>query len=75
MNPTVRSLVALQDVELKIALLQKQISGVPLKIQSFQTELNRLKHEHEREVARSQELARQRRALEGGVEMLPDLCL
>jgi predicted nucleic acid-binding Zn-ribbon protein len=69
-NPTVRNLVALQDVELKIASFQKQISGVPLKIQSFQTELNRLKQEHEREVARSQELAKQRRALEGGVEML-----
>jgi predicted nucleic acid-binding Zn-ribbon protein len=69
-NPTVRNLVALQDVELKVASLQKQISEVPLKIQCFQTELNRLKQEHEREVARSQELAKQRRALEGGVEML-----
>lgn len=70
MNPAVRNLVALQDVELKISSLQKQISEVPLKVQSLQSELNRLKTEHEREVARSQELAKERRSLEGGVEML-----
>ena len=70
MNPAVRNLVALQDVELKIASLQKQISEIPVKIQCFQTELNRLKQEHEKEVARSQELSKQRRSLEGGVEML-----
>ena len=69
MNSAVRNLVALQDVELKIAALQKQISEVPIKIQSLQAELDRLKQEHEREVARNQELAKQRRALEGGVEM------
>ena len=70
MNPAVRNLVALQDVELRIASLQKQISEVPVKIQYFQNELDRLKQEHEKEVARSLELARQRRSLEGGVEML-----
>ncbi len=69
MNSAVRNLVALQDVELKIAALQKQISEVPIKVQSLQAELDRLKREHEREVARNQELAKQRRALEGGVEM------
>ena len=70
MNTAVRNLVALQDVELKIASLQKQISDVPVKIQSLQAELDRLKQEHDREVARSQELAKQRRTLEGGVDML-----
>lgn len=70
MNPAVRNLVALQDVELRIASLQKQISEIPFKVQCFQTELNRLKQEHEKEVARSQELGKKRRTLEGGVEML-----
>ncbi len=70
MNSAVRSLVALQDVELKITALQKQISEIPTKVQSFQAELDRLKREHEREVARSQELAKQRRTLEGVVDML-----
>ncbi len=70
MNTAVRSLVALQDVELKIASLQKQISEIPIKVQGFQAELDRLKREHEKEVARSQELSKQRRSLEGGVDML-----
>ena len=70
MNSAVRTLVALQDVELKIASLQKQISETPTKTQILQAELDRSKREHETEVARSQELSKQRRALEGGVDML-----
>ncbi len=70
MNSAVRTLVALQDVELKIASLQKQISEIPTRTQSLQANLDHLKREHEKEVARSQELSKQRRALEGGVEML-----
>jgi len=69
-NSAVRTLVALQDVELKIASLQKQISETPTKTQILQAELDRSKREHETEVARSQELSKQRRALEGGVDML-----
>lgn len=70
MNSAVRDLVALQDVELKIASLQKQISEVPSKILSLQAELDRLRQEHDREVARNQELSKQRRSLEGGVDLL-----
>ena len=70
MNSDVRNLVALQDVEQKIAGLQKQISEIPVKIQSLQDELRRLKQTHEQRVAHSQELAKKRRTYEGEVDML-----
>ena len=70
MNPDLRNLIALQDLELNITGLQKQVSEIPGKIQKFEGELMRLRAEHDSEVASSKELANKRRSLEGEVEML-----
>jgi len=69
-NPDLRNLIVLQDLELGIAGLQKQYSEIPQIIQSKENELARLRSEHDRKVEQSRELANQRRALEGSVELL-----
>jgi len=69
-NPDLRNLIALQDLELHITGLQKQASEIPDKIQKFESESARLRAEHDSEVANSKELANKRRSLEGEVEML-----
>jgi predicted nucleic acid-binding Zn-ribbon protein len=69
-NPDLRNLIALQDLELKIAFLRKQIAEVPVKIQSFQNELQQLQAAQQERNVRLQELGKQRRALEGSVEVM-----
>jgi uncharacterized protein len=68
-NPELRTLVALQDLELRIASLQKQASDIPSKNQGFENELQRIRTEHQDRVAHSKELANHRRTLEGQVDM------
>ncbi|HYK90064.1 MAG TPA: C4-type zinc ribbon domain-containing protein [Acidobacteriota bacterium] len=70
MNADLRNLIALQDLEMKIANIQKQISDTPLNIQGFRGELNRIKQAHAERVAHAQELTKQRRTLEGEVDMM-----
>ena len=67
-NPDLRNLIALQDLELNIASLQKQASEIPDKKQILENELERIRSEYDREVVRSKDLANQRRALEGDVD-------
>jgi predicted nucleic acid-binding Zn-ribbon protein len=69
-NPDLRNLIALQDLELKIAFLQKQISEVPVKIDSYQIELQQLHSAHQERTSRLQGLGKQRRTLEGGVDLM-----
>jgi uncharacterized protein len=68
-NPDLRNLIALQDLELKITGLQKRASDIPNVIQSFEDELKRGREEYEARVARSKELSNHRRTLEGQVEL------
>jgi uncharacterized protein len=68
-NPDLRNLIALQDLELKIASLQKQTLEIPNKIQSFESELLRLKSEFQARGAHMKELGNRRRALEGQVDV------
>ncbi len=70
MNPDLRNLIALQDTELKIAGLQKEISEVPDRVQTLEAEFKQLVVGHEERVARSHELAKRRRTLEGDVDVL-----
>lgn len=70
MNPDLRSLIALQDTDQKIAALQKQIADIPSKKQTFQEELELLRRTHEEHVARRQTLTKRRRTHEGEVEMM-----
>ena len=69
MNPDLRNLIALQDLELKIAGLQKQVADIPNLIQSVENELRRVREEHDVNVARAKELANHRRTLEGQVDL------
>jgi uncharacterized protein len=69
-NTGLRNLIALQDLEQKIADRQKQISEVPTKVQQSQEELERLKKAHSDRVEGSQELTKRRRAHEGTVDLL-----
>jgi predicted nucleic acid-binding Zn-ribbon protein len=69
-NPELRNLIALQDLELKSAELQKQLSDIPLQIQNLNEELERLTSAHEERVATAKELANRKRTLEGQVDML-----
>jgi predicted nucleic acid-binding Zn-ribbon protein len=68
-NPDLRNLVALQDLELKIASLQKQAAEIPNKNQQYEEELQRIRAAHEERVAHGKELANHRRTLEGQVDM------
>jgi len=69
-NPSLRNLVALQDIELKITSLQKQISETPNKIQTLKNELERLQRDHQERVLLLQELTKRRRAREGEVDSI-----
>ncbi len=70
MNTDLRNLIALQDLELKISSIQKNIADTPLKIQEFEQELGQLKQKHADRLVHSQELTKQRRTLEGEVDMM-----
>jgi predicted nucleic acid-binding Zn-ribbon protein len=69
-NPDLRNLIALQDLELNIASLQKQASEIPNNKQVLENELERIRSEYDQEVVRSKDLANQRRTLEGVVDDL-----
>jgi uncharacterized protein len=67
-NPDLRNLVALQDLELSITSLQKQISEIPKQVQAFENELEHLRSEFQTRSAHMKELANRRRLLEGQVD-------
>jgi predicted nucleic acid-binding Zn-ribbon protein len=69
-NADLRNLIALQDLEQKIAGLQKQIHDIPIQVQTLQDELQRLTTVHQERIARSQDLAKRRRSLEGDVDLM-----
>ena len=69
-NSDLRNLIALQDIDQKIVSIQKDISDIPARVEGFRGELQRLKEEYQSRVSRSQELARNRRAKEGEVDMM-----
>ena len=69
MNPDLRNLIALQDLELKITSLQKQASEIPSKNQSMEDELQRIRSKHQERVAHAKELSNHRRTLEGQVDL------
>lgn len=73
-NADLRNLIALQDLELRIASLQKQAAEIPNQIQSLNHELQKIQAEHQERVARAKELANKRRTLEGEVDMLSAKC-
>jgi len=69
-NPDLRNLIALQDIELKIAGLQKEAFDIPGTIQNLSDELQRAKAEFEARVAHMKEMSARKRTLEGQVDVL-----
>jgi uncharacterized protein len=69
-NPDLRNLIALQELDQKIANLQKKIVDVPGKIQTLQEELELLTKNHHDKIVTSQELAKRRRVSEGEVDLM-----
>jgi uncharacterized protein len=69
-NPSIRNLIALQDFELKITSLKKQISDNPGKILAVRNELDRLLKDHQDRAQLVQELGKTRRAKEGEVDLM-----
>ncbi len=70
MNPDLRNLIALQDIDTKTVTFKKQISEIPEKTQSYRDELQQMEHIHQKRVALHQDLAKQRRARESDVELM-----
>jgi predicted nucleic acid-binding Zn-ribbon protein len=68
-NSDLRNLIALQDIELKIASLQKQVADIPGKTQAFENELRRVQSEHQDRIALMKDLGNKRRTLEGQVDL------
>jgi hypothetical protein len=69
-NPDLRNLIALQDTELKIASLQKQISDIPKQVETYREELVRLEEAHQHRVVQLQEDTKRRRTFESEVDMM-----
>ena len=69
MNPDLRKLIALQDIEKNIAVLHKKVSEIPAKTGELQAAAERVKAAYEEKVALTKELANRRRTLEGEVDL------
>jgi predicted nucleic acid-binding Zn-ribbon protein len=68
-NPNLRKLIALQDIEKNIAVLHKKVSEIPLKVNELETAAGRSKAAHEEKVSLAKELANRRRTVEGEVDL------
>jgi predicted nucleic acid-binding Zn-ribbon protein len=69
-NPDLRNLIALQDLELIIAGLQKEVSDIPNKIQNFDSELKSIQTGYQERVTHSKELSNRKRTIEGQVDLI-----
>ena len=69
MNPDLRKLIALQDIEKNISVLHKKVSEIPIKISDLETAAQSKKAAYEAGVSLAEELANRRRTLEGEVEL------
>ena len=70
MNYDLRNLIALQDIELKIAGTQKQVSEIPSQVAALRQELQSIEQAHSERVAHFQEDAKRRRTFEGAVDLM-----
>jgi predicted nucleic acid-binding Zn-ribbon protein len=68
-NPDLRKLIALQDIEKNIAVLHKKVSEIPVKTSELQAAAERVKTAYAEKVSLAKELANRRRTLEGEVDL------
>ncbi len=71
-NLELQNLIALQDLELRIADFQKQSSEIPNKIESYNSELQKIQAAHNERANHLQELSKNRRNLESEVDTSRD---
>jgi predicted nucleic acid-binding Zn-ribbon protein len=69
-NPALRNLISLQDIDHKISHTKKQIAEIPSRVESYREEFRRLADAYQAKLALSQELVKQRRSQESDVEMM-----
>jgi hypothetical protein len=69
-NPDLRNLVALQDIDQKIISLRKQITEIPSNTQAYREEIRQMEEAHQGQLALHNESAKQRRVRENDVEMM-----
>ena len=69
MNPNLRKLIVLQDIEKNIAVLNKKISEIPLKVKELESAAGRAKAAYENKASLAKELANRRRVFEGNVDL------
>ena len=69
MNPALRKLIALQDIEKNITVLHKQVSEIPAKTKELQAIAQSLKIAYEEKIELAKDLANRRRTLEGEVNL------
>jgi len=68
-NPALRKLIALQDIEKNITVLHKQVSEIPVKTKELQAVSQGLKIAYDEKVARMKVIANRRRTHEGEVDL------
>ena len=69
MNPDLRKLIALQDIEKNIAVLHKKVSEIPVKINELEATALRAKAAYDEKAGHTKELANRHRTFEGEVDM------
>ena len=69
MNPDLRKLIVLQDIEKNIAVLHKKISEIPAKTNELEALAGCVKASYEEKSSLMKELANRRRTLEGEVDL------
>ena len=69
MNPDLRKLIVLQDIEKNISALHKKAAEIPVKTSELQAAALRVKTAHEEKLSLTKDIANRRRTLEGEVDL------
>ena len=72
MHPELKTVIELQQVDLKIAELTTRIDGLPAQIQTLQTQLDEFIHAHEERKKRLTENQKERRELESEIKLIQE---
>ncbi len=70
MHPDLKTVIELQQVDLKIEALGQQIDALPSQIQALEAQLNEFVHAHEERQQRLVQNQKERRELEGEIQLV-----
>jgi len=68
-NPDLRKLIALQDIDLRIAALHREVSEIPRKTDELEAARQRAESSYAEKAALAKKLGERRRTLEGAVDL------